>query len=224
MIVGMCGLAGSGKDTAADFMVKNDEFVKVAFADPLKRICKDVFDFTDEQLWGPSACRNAPDERYLRREVTNEFGDFVKNEYLTPRYALQQLGTEWGRDCYPNVWAEYAIRVARELLGPEPYRYSAKGGLERMQADILQPKGVVISDVRFMNEIRCIKAAGGKVVRLLRGQGLEGAAGQHRSEQELQSIPLETFDYVIDNREMTLDYFEGFMHDFVQTKILGPAK
>ena len=48
MILGISGLAGSGKDTVADILVKHQQCVKVSFADPLKRICRDVFDFTDE--------------------------------------------------------------------------------------------------------------------------------------------------------------------------------
>ena len=116
MIIGLLGVAGSGKDTVADIFVRDHNFVKVAFADPLKRICKDVFAFTDEQLWGPSEKRNAPDERYLRRKIENEFLDHIGDEYLTPRFALQQLGSEWGRNCYPNVWVDYALRVAKTLL------------------------------------------------------------------------------------------------------------
>lgn len=227
MLVGCCGLASSGKDTAADFLVKNDGFVKVAFADPLKRIAKDVFDFSDEQLWGPSEKRNAPDLRYLRKEDTNEFGDFIANVYLTPRYALQQLGTEWGRDCYPNVWVDYALRIAKQLLetidetevdtgiaGWHSLHYSAKNGLWQGE-NTHYVRGIVISDVRFKNEVDAIHKAGGKVIRLLRGQGLEGAAGQHISEQELQSIPLEQFDEVIDNREWNLGQLEGHLHGWV---------
>jgi hypothetical protein len=225
-IWGLCGLAGSGKDTAADFLVKNNGFVKVAFADPLKRICKDVFEFSDEQLWGSSEKRNAPDERYLRT-VTDEKG-YQFSEPLTPRFALQQLGTEWGRNCYPNIWAEYAVRVAQQLLestfedcpkkGYHPLYYSAKDGLWQGH-NVRQVQGVVISDVRFLNEIRIIKKAGGKVFRLLRGQGLDGAAGQHRSEQELQSIPLDEFDGIIDNREWPLEQLERRMTQLVEEYI-----
>lgn len=69
MIIGIAGRAGSGKDTVADLLVRDHRFVKIAFADPLKRICKKVFDFTDEQFWGPSSARNGPDKRYLRIRV-----------------------------------------------------------------------------------------------------------------------------------------------------------
>src|SRR6266404_2066963 len=124
MLVGLSGLAGSGKDTAADHLVAKHNFVKVSLADPLKRMCRDAFDFTDDQLWGPSEKRNAPDERYRRKPTQHmlhgrDFNTTTDKcytcgaekpwppglggeecfHYLTPRYALQKLGTEWGRDC-----------------------------------------------------------------------------------------------------------------------------
>jgi hypothetical protein len=222
MIIGICGQAGSGKDTAADFFVKHAGFVKVAFADPMKRICQDVFDFTDEQLWGPSECRNAPDPRYIRNAgFLDENGD-PASEFLTPRFALQQLGSEWGRNCYQDTWVRYALRVHEKLQTGE-YYYDVKTGLRALVGvgsfdqhgqEMVRPKtNVVISDVRFKNEIDAIKGAGGKVIRMLRGKGLEGAAGQHGSETEQAGIPLDYFDLVVDNRTWTLDHLETFIRE-----------
>ena len=45
-IVGIIGKAGSGKDTVAD-MLSELRYDKIAFADPLKRFCMDVFEFTE---------------------------------------------------------------------------------------------------------------------------------------------------------------------------------
>lgn len=208
-LIGVCGMAGSGKDTFADFLVRDHGWVKIALADPLKRFCQEVFDFSDEQLWGPSEKRNAPDRRYViskgYEEVVKRFeatGDleraasYAEQAYLTPRYALQQLGTEWGRRCYPDVWVKLALRNARDLL--RPVDDSGLNGFGNIQ-------GVVISDVRFKNEVAAIQDAGGTVVRLLRGAPLPGEAGRHQSETEVQEIPDSLFDHVIDNREFTLE-------------------
>ena len=66
MILGISGLANSGKDTVAEFLAKDLLSTTISMADPLKRIARDVYAFTDDQLWGPSANRNAPDPRYPR--------------------------------------------------------------------------------------------------------------------------------------------------------------
>lgn len=58
------GEAGSGKDSVANFLVKNHNAVALAMADPMKRFAFEVFQFTEDQLWGPSANRNAMDERF----------------------------------------------------------------------------------------------------------------------------------------------------------------
>ena len=61
----LAGNAGSGKDTVADILVKRFGAQKIAQADPLKRFCKKLCGFSDDQLWGPSASRNAPDARLV---------------------------------------------------------------------------------------------------------------------------------------------------------------
>jgi hypothetical protein len=200
MLIGLTGKAGAGKDTSADYLVKQYGCVKIALADPLKRICKDVFDFSDDQLWGPSESRNAEDLRYPR---TGEGGDLIG--YLTPRYALQQLGTEWGRDCYNGVWIDYALRMANEVLTNQR-SYGAKGGLGHGESGgnyvytDTKFKGVVISDCRFMNEFAAIRKDGGKVWRIKRPEeGLQGDAGLHVSETEQDGVPDSYFDAVLYN-------------------------
>lgn len=150
-LMGISGLAGAGKDTTADILVGDHGWVRVALADPLKRIAKDVYDFTDEQLWGPSSARNAPDRRYPKTErakafakettalldsvwrevLMKEFGEEAAKHFLTPREFLQKLGTECGRECYDNTWIDKTIRTANALLGPRGHdlRYSAQRGL-----------------------------------------------------------------------------------------------
>ena len=229
MIVGICGLAGSGKDTAADRLVKKHGFVKVSLADPLKRYCKEVYDFSDEQLWGPSQFRNAPDLRYPRTELNQNVPPSENMTYLTPRYALQKLGTEWGRDCYDNTWIDLGIRTAQKLLngGKPHYYYSAQKGLwecpcwndtrpYQTHPHGIVPKvpGVVIPDIRFKNEVAAIKAAGGELIQIIRlGSGLEGEAAAHRSETEQLEIPIEAFDFRINNSgtmEMLLQAVDDF--------------
>ncbi len=237
MIIGISGQAGVGKDTTADVAVEKHSFAKVSLADPLKRIARDVFDFTDLQLWGPSEERNKPDLRYPREHAfpyntmsmvgvsdedrrkamfcaccgwdagaSNRDASKAPQCYLTPRYALQLLGTEWGRKCYGNVWVDYALRTAKKIL-TERYSYSQQHGLIIVKGSSVGPttmlsthSGVVVPDCRFRNEIDAIHAAGGRVIRIKRDlAGLKGAAAQHASEKEQQSIPDSDFDYIIDN-------------------------
>ncbi len=101
MILGICGAKGSGKSTLARYLMEciPNSYV-VSLADPMKEICKQVFGFTDTQLWGPSSRRD---------EVDPEWG-------FAPRVALQKLGTEWGRALHEDVWLRYIDRTALGTL------------------------------------------------------------------------------------------------------------
>jgi hypothetical protein len=222
MIIGISGLSNSGKDTCADFLVRKHGFVKVSFADPMKRICRDVYGFSFDQMWGRSSARNAPDERLPREHGPYRDGSCAccglktsgytlpeaiargkQNPcYLTPRFALQQLGSEWGRVCYSSTWVDYAIGVAKKLDVEGGYSYTNVSGLSHdwRPGDENWKASVVIPDVRFENEVDAIKTAGGKLIRITRpNAGLSGSAGQHRSETEQTSIPDSEFDGVIVN-------------------------
>ena len=218
MIIGLSGFAGSGKDTVADALVEERNFVKVSMADGLKRMCRDTYDFSDEQLWGASEQRSKPDKRYPREDHIMEVGlqpDPVcvvcgaklsekKQCYLTPRYALQQLGTEWGRNCYPGTWVEYTLRVVKSLLGSFP-------GGDVMHCPAYDPRrgvsdrntvpgytGAVIPDCRFLNEFRAIERVGGKLVRIKRA-GFDEPAWNHPSETEQLQYKDEDFSFVLHN-------------------------
>lgn len=226
MMIGVSGLASSGKSAFADFLAQDHGFVVVGLADPLKRICREIFDFSEEQLWGPSEKRNEPDPRYPREnvgvrlarevaaslvadnlplpEAVRDWSAKDPTEYLTPRHALQSLGTDWGRNCYSDVWVDYAVRTAKELLTRGVLvhpTYTAQRGLEHVRASGQPlPSGVVIPDVRFRNELEGVRAAGGIVVRIRRiGAGLTGVAASHASETEQAEIPDTAFDHVLEN-------------------------
>jgi hypothetical protein len=157
-IIAFVGKAGSGKDTAAGLIPNARRF---SFADPLKEFCAQVFDWDRETLWGDSALRGVPDPRYVRPD----------GSLLTPRFALQTLGTEWGRECCEDIWVRLGVRRAQQSDAPV----------------------VVFTDCRFVNEARIIREAGGEVWRIYRpGAGLTGSAGTHPSEADIFSPAMDS--------------------------------
>jgi energy-coupling factor transporter ATP-binding protein EcfA2 len=149
---------------------------------------------------------------------------------LTPRYALQTLGTEWGRKISPAMWSEYAVRTARTLLAGGCSYDRAKGltSLDENRATpdkILaeQTQGfdfVIITDGRFRNEIVNVKAIGGTTIEVMAPYKHDtiGEAGvaNHRSEAELKAIPNHFFDFVIVNdKEHGLEALKRLAHTLV---------
>jgi hypothetical protein len=74
----LSGEAGSGKDTLGAHLAEELGGITIGFADPLKQMARDFFGFTDEQLYGPSECRNKIDTRFadqweILKAVSNLF-------------------------------------------------------------------------------------------------------------------------------------------------------
>jgi len=97
----------------------------------------------------------------------------------TPRTLLQEVGTAL-RSVHPSIWIDYVIS---DYLS----HYQTTN------------RHVVISDVRYINEVEAIRNANGLVVRVVREdyQSLQGAEAQHASETEQLMIPDSDLDLVI---------------------------
>ena len=141
MIIGICGLIGSGKDTIADYLVNIHEFRRDSFAATLKDAVAAVFGWDRELLEGRS--------RHSRewREQLDPWWSQRLGQDITPRWILQQWGTE----------------VCRQGFHDDIWIASLENKLRTTQDH------VVISDCRFPNEIQAIRRAGGLVMRVKRG-------------------------------------------------------
>ena len=172
-IIGISGLAGSGKDTIADILCSKHRYIKVSLADVMKRFAMELWDIPKECLWGPSHLRGT--ELPVRVPGTGEA--------LTVRKILQHLGTEGGRAIDSDVWVRYTMRIAKTLMtrvsgkyyADNEFFYTPESGLKTniLSGDFTSPKGVVIADCRFLNEISLIRDEGGLLLRVKRpGAGL----------------------------------------------------
>lgn len=208
-IISITGNMGVGKDTMADYMVVRYGFVKVSIADPFKRIAKEIYEFSDEQLWGPSSERNKEDKRYPRKDGT----------YLTPRIVTQLLGNELSRLAYPETWIAYLQRVIEKIQAG--YFYSEQQGAYQIKNKTSDYKGIVISSCRFQNETEAIKKMSGIAVRLKRSAistevFLQAGVGNHASESEQLSLADDFFDYVLQVPEGIAAFYaliDAFMDD-----------
>ena len=142
MIIGVCGFIGTGKDTIADYLVNIHQFRRESFANTLKDAVASVFGWDRELIEGRT--RQA---REWREQVDPWWAERLSMPELTPRWVLQYWGTE----------------VCRRSFHDDIWIASLENKLRNSRDDI------VISDCRFPNEIKSIKAAGGIVVRVVRG-------------------------------------------------------
>ena len=224
-LIGLCGVAGAGKDTVGNYLSAALQGTVLGLADPLKRGVADLFDFTPEQLWGPSDLRNEVDPRYLtseevvdrltkrlaseaplkllelaewrgRASLSNHLEKLAAGAPLTPRVVLQVLGTDWGRALEKNIWVDHLLNNTETLL---------QGGCSYSRSEGVVPApnypgygAVVVTDVRFRNEILAIKSAGGVVIKVHRDRGSLDS-DTHVSETEQHGVPANFFDAVFHN-------------------------
>ena len=139
VLIGLCGYAGVGKDTAAEVLLEELGFQRIAFADPIKGALLAL----DPLVPGEK------DGEYHRLSEFSQDRDWSEiKEYPEVRRLMQVMGTEVGRNLFdPEIW----VRLA-----------------ERKLESTLSVGDVVVTDVRFPNEARLIRGYGGLLVRIER--------------------------------------------------------
>jgi hypothetical protein len=146
MIIGFVGFIGSGKDTAADYLVNFHGFRRDSFANTLKDAVSAVFGWDRVLLEG-----RTKEAREWREQVDTWWAERLNMPNLTPRLMLQLWGTEVCRNGFhDDIWIASLENKMRKTKD-----------------------NIVISDVRFPNEIKAIHNAGGLVVRIRRGNDPE---------------------------------------------------
>lgn len=183
--------------------------------------------------WGEAAARLvAYGPEWVNEIVSGDKEEALKKLYfwfsslghhypqLSPRIMLQHLGTEWGRqEVDQDIWIDALIRTAeRVLLG---YEYDKETGFSGEKTD--PPIGVVVSDVRFSNELTRIKEVKGRVIQVTRESASVKARKlgivNHASEVEQQSFKSEFFDAVLANEGSLKDLYSAV--DVVAAAHLG---
>ena len=143
MIIGICGLIGSGKGTVADILADYHNFQKISFADKLKDGVAQVFG------WDRALLEGDTDRSRLWREKVDEYWTKETGREITPRLVLQEFGTDCMRmGFYDGIWVSL---VKKHMLDNPHINY-------------------VIPDVRFPNEMKMIRELEGEVWQVRRGE------------------------------------------------------
>jgi hypothetical protein len=201
IVIGLAGLAGAGKDTAAAWLVQRYGFVQSAFADPIRSMAL--------ILMGEAGI----DHRWLTERSMKESA--MPGLGVSARALLQTLGTEVGRHLSPDLWTRHmGLR-----LGLEASTYDGDLWPRGQSLWPRQPvhDRIVISDCRFENEAQWVKNYGGTVIRLHRMQA--GSVRDHVSEAQVMSLPA---DVDIHNHGLTVDGLHALLDGAMATLGIEP--
>lgn len=144
-IVGLCGFAGSGKDTVGKIFQEYG-YEKYSMAKPLKDIISILFSWDRDMIDGIT------DESRIWREQpdiwwTNKLN--WREKYgcdFTPRICLQSFGTDLIRNQFHNdMWLNVMERYLMDTTSD-----------------------IIITDSRFYNELNKIKELNGYIIRVKR--------------------------------------------------------
>ena len=169
MIIGLVGFIGAGKGTVRDILVREHGYHGFAFADALKDAVATIFTWPRGLLEGDSNASRA------FRERVDPWWSHKLGYEVTPRLILQKMGTEACRHgIADNIWI---AALEKRIHGYDD---------------------VVISDVRFPNEIDFVRSAGGVIVRVKRGEDPtpEELSKMHISETAWNYV---VPDHILDN-------------------------
>ena len=191
MIIGLCGVMGSGKDTVADYLVNFHGWRRESFANSLKDGVANIFGWDRQMLEG-----RTKQSREWREQVDPWWATRLGMKDLTPRWVLQYFGTE----------------VVRSGFHDDMWIASLENKLRNSKDN------VVITDVRFRNEIRTLRGLDAQIVEVARGdkpkywnealkywEGGPEPQDIHRSEWDWIGTE---FDVILDNNKTIEDLYE----------------
>lgn len=162
-IIGFAATIGSGKTLLASTLLSTYQFRVISFAAPIKE-CLRAMGLTDDEIHGHG--KELPHAMLGGR---------------SPRFAMQSLGTEWGRNLIgPDIWVEIWRRKVTALPVNTP---------------------IVCDDVRFQNEADVIRTLGGIIVRIQR----DDVTPTSNHSSEAQDFPA---DVTLTNNGTTRQFME----------------
>ncbi len=136
MIVGLLGFMGSGKGTAGEILAE-EGFVPLSFASSLKDATSAIFGWERHLLEGDTL------ESREFREQSDLFWSAKLGYDVTPRLILQKFGTNCVRNhFYDDIW------------------------IASLERKLSHHKNVVITDVRFSNEIDFLYNLGAELIQI----------------------------------------------------------
>ena len=166
MIIGILGNKNVGKDTLADYLVSTEGFKKISFATNLKKCLAVMFNWDDNNF--------SLENKEKKDPVWN----------VSPRKMLQLLGTEFLREyCKDIIDCKINFNDKEEV-----FSYHIKKLFLDNKELFDNNENIVISDVRFPDELKFIKWLNGKIIKIERNNAVVNEFNNHSSENYINNL------------------------------------
>lgn len=122
---------------------------------------------------------------------------------VTIRKLMQVIGTDWGRKVNADVWVRL-LKISFAGIESGEFTYGKYVGLIEERSDDI-PNGYIVTDIKYINELRAVQELGGKVFWINVDQRSPHVPGDHSS-QPMPKHLADDVDGEIDNNG-SLDEF-----------------
>jgi len=203
MIIGITGNARHGKDTLAKTIKTNLEKINlnipisiIHLSEPMKEAVRIIFN------WNQSQIENEKDQ------IDPQWG-------ISPRQALQSLGTDWGQKLLCKQYDLFQTTTGRLLW------------MKRLISSINNPESLsqihIISDVRFLHEVEYLRTIKNSMIIKIIRSNYSDSVSHHSSEEEIEKIQA---DYTILNSDTieTLSDKTKFLIDTIYSNLKPEPK
>lgn len=110
-VIVLLAKAGSGKTTAADYLVEDRGAERISIAAPIKEMAQEIMGFTDSQVWGEDKDKECA------------------THGMTPRHFLQELGRAGrqilGESVFMDVVVKRCLESPNNLIVIDDARYES---------------------------------------------------------------------------------------------------
>ncbi len=215
-VVALSGWKRSGKDTAADHLIKNGGAHRVAFADALKHMASEEYDVPLEYFFNPEL-KEKPLLQYPVR-VTDNFirgvCELLEDEFRTESGKKPEglyEDTVNGSNCLccvhtddPVYWTARALAIFKGSgnRAVDGYYWNNRTAKEIKKSG---KEFVVITDLRFKTEADFLRKTYGKDLLLVRINRFDNVDSRDPSERDLDDF--NGFDKVIWNKGTIEDLY-----------------
>ena len=172
LFIGLCGLAGVGKDTVAGLLATHCGAVPIAFADALRKeigaaYCLDLAYLTrretKEHPITALALNRCLDSDFVQRMRTLLGSALDMDAPRSPRQIMQWWGTEYRRAQCPWYWISRASATCHQAMGQGAH-------------------AIVLTDVRMANEAAMLRTYSGSLWQIKRPGYAQASTPGHSSE------------------------------------------
>jgi hypothetical protein len=213
MIIGYCGRQRSGKTECAKQLVEKLGFKKLSFADPLRKLIRDVWGLTDKEI---AENKNTDFPINVTDEIIDKLSEYAEiphyytqekfegKVFRNTRDLQQYVGTEYCRNYDPD-WHVKRVREMIEEIEYDNNQYVNKEGetVHFVECNYIRAD-IVFDDVRFPNEKKLIEEMYGACLFIIRDKFDD--ISNHPSETSIRWQDIPKYHIIINNSSIETLY------------------